>query len=206
MPITSSRGAFLRDNAFMVAAVSLPVVVAGLFILASAVPQWTVPPPSYDLLLKVARPYNQAPATVLVDFNVRNGRVEATLSAPVPNGYAQQWALLLFDHETMNVEEVTIDLPAAMAQGEPARTLVVDSLAARRVSAQTMAPDGYEVQTRSSGSPGIVGDLFGMSRYRQTAALVNQGRVVALNLPSPYGDPYQSQAYSLGWILDEGAR
>ena len=97
---------------------------------------------------------HQPPATVLVDFSVRNGRVEATLSPPVPNGYAQQWALLLYDHETGNVEEIAIDLPAAMAQGEPPRALVVDSLAARRVSVQTMAPDGYELQTRSSGSPG----------------------------------------------------
>src|SRR5687768_5783447 len=126
-------GGFLRNNAFMVAAVSLPVVVAGLFILASAVPRMTVPPPSYDLLLKTSRPYNQPPATVLVDFNVRNGRVEATLSPPVPNGYAQQWALLLFDLETGNVEEIAIDVPAAMAQGEPLRTMAVDSLAARRV-------------------------------------------------------------------------
>ena len=93
----------------MVAAIALPVLVAGLFILASAVPRWTVPPPSYDLLLKTTRPYNQPPATVLVDFNVRDGRVEATLSPPVPNGYAQQWALLLYDHETGNVEEIAID-------------------------------------------------------------------------------------------------
>ena len=85
-----SRGGFIRNNAFMVAAIALPVVVAGLFILASAVPRWTVPPPSYDLLLKTTRPYNQPPATVLVDFNVRDGRVEATLSTVVPNAYAQQ--------------------------------------------------------------------------------------------------------------------
>ena len=190
----------------MVAAIALPVLVAGLFILASAVPRWTVPPPSYDLLLKTSRPYNQPPATVLVDFNVRDGRVEATLSPPVPNAYAQPWALLVYDHKTGSVEEIAIDLPAAMAQGEPPRTIEVDSLAARRVSAQTMAPDGYELRTRSSGSPGIVGDLFGMGRYRRTAALVNQGRVVGINLPSPYGDPYQSSVQSVGWILDEGTR
>ena len=199
-------GGFLRNNAFMAAAIALPVLVAGLFILASAVPRWTVPPPSYDRLLKTTRPYTQPPATVLVDFNVRDGRVQATLSPVVPNGYAQQWVLLLYDHETGNVEEIAIDVPAAMAQGEAPRTIVVDSLAARRVSPQTSAPDGYVLQTRSSGSPGIVGDLFGMGRYRQTAALVNQGRVVGLNLPSPYGDPYQSPVYSVGWILEEGAR
>ena len=190
----------------MVAAIALPVVVAGLFVLASAIPRWTVPPPAYDLLLKTTRPYNQSPATVLVDFNVLDGRVEATLRPPAPNVYAQPWALLRYDHETMSVEEIAIDLPATMAQGEPPRTIVVDRLAAIRVSPQTNAPDGYELQTRTNGSPGIVGDLFGMGRYRQTAALVNRGRVVEVNLPSPYGDPYQSPVYSVGWILDDGAR
>jgi hypothetical protein len=190
----------------MVAAVALPVVVAGLFILASAVPRWTVPPPAYDLLLKTSRPYSQTPATLLVDFAVREGRVEATLTPPAPNAYAQPWALLRFHHETMSVEEISIDLPAAMAPGEPPRTIVVRELAAMRLSPQTTAPDGYELQTRTNGSPGIVGDLFGMGRYRQTAALVNRGRVVSVDLPSPYGDPYQSPVYSVGWILDEGAR
>ena len=137
---------------------------------------------------------------------VLDGRVEATLRPPAPNVYAQPWALLRYDHETMSVEEIAIDLPATMAQGEPPRTIVVDRLAAIRVSPQTNAPDGYELQTRTNGSPGIVGDLFGMGRYRQTAALVNRGRVVEVNLPSPYGDPYQSPVYSVGWILDDGAR
>jgi hypothetical protein len=202
-----SGGGFIRDNAFMVAAVSLPVLVAGLFILASVVPRWTEPSPAYDLILKVSRPYNQSPATVLVDFNVRDGRVEATLRPPVPlDVYGQPWALLRYDHETMSVEEIPLDLPAAMAEGDPPRTFVVESLATSRVSAQSAAPDGYELRTRTNRSPGLVGELFGMGRYRQTVALVNRGRVIDVTLPSPYGDPYQSSVYAVGWILDEGAR
>jgi hypothetical protein len=45
-----------------------------------------------------------------------------------------------------------------------------------------------------------------MGRYRQTAALVNRGRVVPLELPSPYQNPYQSPVYAVGWVLEEGAR
>lgn len=201
------RGTFLRDNAFLVAAVALPAMVAGLFILASAIPRWTVPSPGYDLILKAQRPYNQSPPAVLVDFNVRDGRVEATLHPPAPPAaYGQSWALLRYDHETMRVEEIALDLPATMRQDEPPRTMAVESLAAIRVTPQSSAPDGYELQTRTNGSAGLVGSIFGMGRYRQSAALVNQGRIVQVNLPSPFGDPYQSAVYAVGWVIDEGMR
>jgi hypothetical protein len=198
--------AFLKDNAFVVAAVALPVVVAAFFVLASAVPQWTVPAPTYDLVLRVARGYDAPPAKVILEFNVRNGRVEAIVRPAPPDGYVQQWALLLFNHETMRVDEVPLDLPASMAAGEAPLTVAIEALADRRVSSQTVAPDGYELQTRTNGNSGLVGDLFGMGRYRQRAALVNGGRVVALDLPAPFQDPYQSPAYAVGWVLGEWAR
>ena len=74
-----------------------------------------------------------------------------------------------------------------------------------RVSSQTTAPDGYKLENSTSGSPGIVGDLFGIGRYRQTAAIVNRGRIIRLELPSPYQEPYQSMVYAVGWVL-EGQR
>ncbi len=41
---------FVRDNAFLIAAVALPLVVVGFFLLFTAIPRWTVPPPQHDLL------------------------------------------------------------------------------------------------------------------------------------------------------------
>jgi hypothetical protein len=43
-----------------------------------------------------------------------------------------------------------------------------------------------------------------MGRYRQSAALVNGGRVVQFTLPAPFRDPYQSPVYHVGWVLEEG--
>jgi hypothetical protein len=199
------RGRFLKDNAFMVAAIALPVVVSGLFILASAVPRWTVAPPTFDLIFKAQRPYTQPPAAVIADFNVRDGRVEVTVRPSPPNSYMQPWALLRYDHQTMGVEEVPLDLPPAMTEGAAPETKVVESLAMVELSPQSVAPDGYELRTRTSGSPGIVGDLFGMGRYRQAASLEKNGRIIPLNLPSPFGDPYQSPVLAVGWVLNEGA-
>ena len=198
---------FVRDNAFIVAAVALPVLVGAFFMVASAIPRWTVPAPAYDLVMRVGRAYGSAPNKVVVDFNVRDGRVEATLRpVPDPQGNAQPWGLLYLDHTSMAVREIPLDLPSSLAPGEESRTVVIEGLSNIRLSAQTTAPDGYKLENSTSGSPGIVGDLFGIGRYRQSAALTNRGRIIRLELPSPYEEPYQSTAYAVGWVVEPGQR
>ncbi|MGH9253835.1 MAG: hypothetical protein ACRD3C_04615 [Vicinamibacterales bacterium] len=205
--MTRRLSGFLRDNAFIVAAVALPVAVAAFFVIATVIPRWTVPAPAYDLVLRANRPYDATRTAVMVEFTVRDGRVEATVRAPTPpNVFVEPRALLLFDHETMSVREIPVELPTRMAEGEPPRTIVVEALSDRRVSPQVAAPDGYALQVRRGGNPGLVGDLFGMGSYQQTAVLVKGGRVVEIDLPAPYRDPYQSPVYHIGWVLEEGGR
>jgi hypothetical protein len=198
----AARQGFLRDNAFIVAAIALPVVVAAFFLLATAIPQWTVPGPQYDLVFRAARPYTSPPLPVLMDVAVRDGAVVAVVRSAPPNTYPQPWAVFLYEHETGTVEELRLDIPTAMTADEAPRTIPVGGLDGRRISPQTRAPDGYELQTRTSGNTGLVGDLFGMGRYRQSAVLINRGRVIPIELPSPFQDPYQSQVVAVGWIVD----
>jgi hypothetical protein len=193
----------LRDNAFLVAAVALPVIVVAFFLLASAVPRWLVPPPAYDLLLRAARPYDQGRPRVSVEFKVRDGRVEAVVRPVAAAAYPQPATLLLFEHETMNVREVPFDVPD-LAESDPPRTIVVEALAGRQVLAQTQAPDGYVVEPRTHRGSGIVGDLFGMNRYDYGLALVNKGRVVPITLAST--DHYYSPVSAVGWVVDGGGR
>ena len=113
---------FVRDNAFIVAAVALPVLVGAFFLVASAIPRWTVPGPAFDLVMRVPRPYDATPNKVIVEFNVRDGRVEGTARpAPPDQGYSQRWALLYFDHTTMTVREIPFEQPASLAPGEESR-------------------------------------------------------------------------------------
>ena len=203
IPPMTGPSRFLRDNAFVVAAVSLPVLVGIFFVVASAIPRWTVPAPVYDLVLRGGRPYDSAPGKVIVDFQVRDGRVEAVVRRAPDHGYVQPWGLLYFAHETMTVTGIPLDLPTSL-EGEESRTVVVEALSKARVSAQTTAPDGYKLENSTSGSPGIVGDLFGIGRYQATAALANRGRIIRLELPSPYEQPYQSMVYAVGWVLEGG--
>jgi hypothetical protein len=197
----SDRGSFLRNNLFLVAAVALPVIVVAFFVVASAIPKWTVPPPAYDLVLRVGKPYEQNRPQVAVDFKVVNGRLQATARPAQKDQYVPPWRLFRFDHQTLNLIDIPVALPDSLpADSEPV-TVVVDVLQGKTLLEQTRAPDGYELRTDTArGSAGIVGDLFGMRGYDQTVALINKGRVVALPLPDGY--PYYSPVTVIGWLAD----
>ena len=152
------------------------------------------------MVLRAARPYDPSPSKVTVDFTVRNGQVEATVRPAAPNTYTPTWALFRFDHETMNVREIPLELPDSLSDGE-SRTIRVEALAGSRITADAAAPDGYSLNTSSSGGTGLVGDIFGMSRYRRNLSLINRGRMVPLELPSPFQDPYASEVFGVGWVI-----
>jgi len=200
--MTPAVGRFVRQNAFLVAAVSLPVVVVVFFLLAAAIPRWTVPPPAYDLVLRGSS-YDQPVQRVTVEFDVRDGRVEATVRAVPANMYPSRATLFLFDHRTMKVSRIAVEVPD-MKEGELPRTFVVPALAKLHVLATATAPDGYELKFRSSGGTGIVGDLFGMGHHDRNVSLVNRGRVVSVALPPPY--EYYSPVAALGWVITDGQR
>jgi hypothetical protein len=196
---------FLRDNAFLVAAGVLPLLVVAFFVLSTTIPRWTVPPPGYDLVLRAEGViYVSWLPNVVVDYRVRDRQVEAVVRQAPPNSYHPQSALFLFDHRTMSVQEIPVDLPTDLSEKDPPRTIVVTALSGRRIVADAKAPDGYAFENRSSGGPGLVGEVFGMSRYEATAALVNRGRVVRLQLPAKFR--YPASMYAVGWILEDTAR
>jgi hypothetical protein len=195
--VPTERG-FLRTHAFLVAAIALPIVVAGLFIVASLIPQWTVPPPAYDLVLRAERPYQSPQPAVLADFVIRDNHVEAVVRK-APDTYSLRWSLFVFDHETGKIREIPVKLPESVPEGE-SRTIPIDELAGVTVRADATAPDGYEMTFRTGGRDGLVGDLFGMNGYRQSVVLSNRGRIVPLVLPPPYQTPYGSSVQAVGWV------
>jgi len=201
--MSPAPGRFLRDNVFLVAAVSLPLLVVGFFLLATAIPRWTVPPPAYDLLVKAGSYYNQPPQ-MMVDYIVNSDGVHAHVRPVPPNGYAQRTTLFIYEHTTGRLREVPVTLPDAMKSDDQPRDIPVPELVGRHVRAAPVAPDGYQFETRSSRGPGILGDLFGMRRYDPGIVLVNRGRVVPLTPPP--GHEYLSPVNALGWIVPEGAR
>jgi hypothetical protein len=45
----------------------------------------------------------------------------------------------------------------------------------------------------------VIGDIFGMRRYGEPAAIVNRGRVVRIDIPA--SNQYQTPAF-VGWVVD----
>jgi hypothetical protein len=195
-------GRLVRDNAFLIAAAALPVLVVALFLLSTAIPRWTVPPPAYDVLLRTST-YDQSNPRFWAEFTVRDGKLHATLRPTSSNAYPQRSALWLFDHRTMTVHQVPIDLPGQLADSDLPKTIVVDALENRRILDQSKSPDGYEVRHPGYRNSGLVGDLFGMGRHERAISLVSRGRVIPIDLPVPY--EYQSPVF-VGWLADEGTR
>jgi hypothetical protein len=200
------RGRFFRDNAFLIAAGLLPFVVVVFFIISTAIPRWTVPPPNYDLVIRAERWYDSPAATAqtIVDYRVENGRIEATVRPAPANTYRPPAALFLFDHQTMTAREIPVALPKNPTETDPPQTVVVDALAGRRVVADARAPDGYAFENRDRRGPGLVGDVFGIGRYESTAALVNGGRVIPIELPMQFR--YPSTISAVGWVIDSPQR
>lgn len=197
------RGGFLKDNAFLIAATALPLVVAAFFVASSIIPRFLVAPPGYDLVLRTDGAYDATSPRIAVDYTVRDGAVEATVRPLPANTYLRPGALFLFEHRTSTVRDLPVNLPRDLGDNDPPRTIIVTALAGRRVLAQPKAPDGYQFEIRSRRGPGLVGEIFGMNRYDSGTALVNNGRIVPITLPMPY-QYYSVQA--VGWVVDEGPR
>jgi hypothetical protein len=195
-------GAGARSNTFVLAAVALPIVVAGFFLVASAVPQWTVPAPAHDLLVKVERPWTNRP-TVSVDFAVRDGRVVTTVRPWGEAGYSERWTLYLVNPDAGSIRAIPVNAPDKMEAGAPPIEVTVDGLAGLQVSPDAVAPDGYRLQDRSYGGGGLVGGLFGMGRRRPRVAVAKNGRTVSIDVPEQDVNPY-GPVRLVGWIVSAG--
>jgi hypothetical protein len=189
----------LRDNAFLVGAVSLPVAVVGLFLLVTAIPKLTVSPPGYDLLLQTTE-YDRAHSSISVELFVRDEALQARLRV-VKDAQTPRVRLWRFDHTTLSAREVPMNLPTLASDVDVAQTVVVEAVRGRRIVTDTKAPDGYQLRTPDGGGPGVIGEIFGMHRYGQPTAIVNRGRVVPIDIQT--SNQYQAPAF-VGWVVDGG--
>lgn len=201
-----------RGNAFLIAAVALPLIVVGFFLLAMAVPRWTVDPPAHDLILSVDESSSYSQRATRRSFEVRNGQVVA-IQEPVSSrpsieqgetAYLPDTGLIIVDHETQEIRELAV-VPAPGPEpppgpDEPASFVVAD-LARRSVVAGDVAPDGYAFEMRTWSGPGLMGEIFGMRSRGVGFALTKDGRVVSVEL--------RTERYVMprvvGWIVDNGA-
>jgi hypothetical protein len=200
-PSSGQGGRFLRDNAFLVAAGLLPVQVVGFFLLATAIPRWTVPPPAYDLIVKGYKPYSgDYRLKVSYDLDVRDGRLQLTVRPLATEQYQNKPVLFLVDHRTQNAREIPLTLRETPPDAP--ETTLLDPVPGRTLLDGAKSPDGYTLESRPYHSTGLLGDLFGMHSYQAGMVLLNRGRLIPVALP----EPFDSQVYFVAWVSNEGSR
>lgn len=192
-----------RGNAFLIAAAVLPLLVVGFFLLATAIPRWTVPPPAHDLVFVVDEPSRSAPALYVFTFGVRDGRVVATITWPNERNYAPDTTMYVYDHATGDVRAIAVvdadgATPVPEAPGTSV-TFVVADLASRPAVAGPTAPDGYTFEPGGRSRGGIMGEIFGMGSSRNRASIGKDSRVLPLDVPAAFPGAVRA----VGWLVSE---
>ncbi len=188
----------LRQNPLIAAAILLPLIIVVFFVLASALPKWLVDPPAYDFVFTVPDSRGGMP-DIELRYDVKNDRVRARLyKTNTPYGLIPK--LYLYEHETQDVREISVDLPGSTEEFEDGTEIDLPELANRTVSTARKAPDGYEIQEPRYGSDNLMNALFGSSR-RYRLSVEKSGAV--FDIPSDGRSNYYYYNVSfLGWLID----
>lgn len=191
----------MRDNAAIVVGAALPVLVVLFFVLATQLPKAYVAPPAHDVvLLSQNGPYQARPWRV--DVRVEDGRLRA-------RGYKLDYAgnaalaypqivprVFLWSHTTKSIHELELTLPEDTATFADGTEIGIAEFADRRLSTDTVAPDGYRFRTTGYDS-GLFGLFF--DRNEPRTLLEKDGAVEKLALPGEV--PYWGVQF-LGWVVE----
>ncbi len=209
------QSSWLRENLFLIAAVVLPLAVAGLFLLATALPRVFVEDPQFALLVSIEQHLPQhtsfgvhlqvADKHLLAEaFYNRDSRFfeHTHVYRYVPgHDMPERFDLTIPDDLRRSLESMAEDadrqesrlplpLPAALRDVELITTIT--------------APDGYRFRNDYRGGAGLFGALFGMGSRSRVIAIEKGGRVIELGADIEPLDRYgYHNVRFLGWIAVE---
>jgi hypothetical protein len=206
---------WIKENLFIVAAVVLPLAVAALFLLATALPRYFVDDPSYALLVAIdERLANRT--DYAIEFEVTGDRLKAKAVHSTASRFFGHSELFRYTPGDEALEHIPLEIPGQLrarleselqAQDKQEARLALPlpaELANLELMTAVTAPDGYRFRNDFRGSPGLFGALFGMgSRYR-VVAIEKDGRVVEIGaeLEGVQGYSHYNVQF-LGWIAVE---
>ena len=189
---------YFRQNPMIAAGILLPLIVVAFFVLATAIPKLLADPPAHDFLFSV--PYSDgSKPSIEVRFDVVDERLRARLYK-TNVGYRRVPKLYLFEHETLEVREISVDLPGDTEDFEDADEIEIAEFADRLISTDRTAPDGYEVRQPGYRGGDLMTSLFG-GRRRNRLAIHKSGAVINVRHPGN-NLYYYSNVTFLGWVTD----
>lgn len=188
---------FLKENIVLVAAITLPAMLAIVFALSALATRVSVEDPKYDLLVLTDGSYGGQPYQI----NVPNDRVMIRYQAIKDDRgivqYASKPRLWKIHVPEMSVEEIPLNLP----DNQTNYTFQIPGITDVKVSNKSVAPDGYEFSGYYRGDNNLMTEFFssGSSRNESNAALIKDGRVVRIK----FSDGAAGYNTSLvGWIVE----
>jgi len=189
----------IRQNPMIAAGILLPLIIVVFFLLATAIPKWFVAPPEYDLVFTVPE-HNPNRRDIELTIDVVDSRVRARLFKK--NDYYRGIArLYVFEHETQDVREISINIPGSLEALEDGAEIDVPEFANRSISTTREAPDGYEVLGpgyRRGGN--LMTELFGGHRRHQFS-IHKSGAIIEIPNVGDHRNYYYAATF-LGWVTE----
>lgn len=190
---------YMRQNPMIAAGILLPLVIVVFFVFATAIPKFLVEPPAHDFLFTVPENRGSKPAIEL-RFDVVDNRLRVRLFK-TNLAYRSVARLYLFDHETLDVREITIDVPNDPETFEEADEIDVAEFAKRPISTERKAPDGYEIRQPRYRNGNLMTALFGGNR-RNRLSIHKSGAVIDVPDPANNAYYYYYNVNFIGWLTD----
>lgn len=198
---------WFRRNLFLISAIALPFLVTIFFLAATAIPEWLVDDPEYDVLFSVQEYANNA-GQIPLAYSVDNGVVTAVVHGRAENGYpvGPVQKLYRFHVRSGRLEEIEPAIPENVQNQMPFATdaksdpFPVGELSGVNLDSDPVSPDGYELHNEYDGRSSLFGEIFGMGARRYRVGISKAGRVISI---APKNDrlyySYRNVEF-LGWL------
>lgn len=198
---------FIKENLVLVSGIALPVLlVAGFFVLTH-VPKAMLEPPQHDFLLAAYRYDYQQPPGNHLSFDVKGGRLVATVTPPGDSGshvYRQHASIFRYSSRENRFSEIAFELPEELDEIEDPAEFPVSEVAELELDKRAQSPDGYTFEFlgyRSRG--GLLGEIFGMGRRHDNQYVLKKNSAYFdLPKPTPDGYYYGENLRFIGWVTN----
>lgn len=186
--------AFLKENIILVLGVSLPLLLAIIFLLANQIGKAAIAPPQYDVVFTNGHNYGTNQTHQIV---VKDDQAYLSYLPPEKNRHPnyQKLELYVFSPKTGITTEITLPKTRGMERKEE---ILIEDLSDKKISAKSQSPDGYRFSNNYRRNSNLMTEIFGGGgRNRHSFVLQNGQRQVTI----PNSQNYRSKF--VGWIIPE---
>jgi len=196
---------FVRDNLAIVAAIALPLILVGVFVISTAVTNRVVDDPRFDFLM-ATNFYGGQNEAFYFDVVQNSLKISYTFPTKVNGGYqngniARLWRVHV---PAMTVEEISLVPPQRGADDADGKRIPVEiaGVSDLRMNTSQPSPDGYVFRETYDYDNNFMIEIFGGRRNGgPVSAIVKDGRVIPV---TGLGGPRYSyyNIHFIGWIAE----